>query len=189
MLAGFGAFAVRPVADGHGEPVAVGVLAAGDGGVDVGRLPVQAGDVLLVAGYGVVQRVLVTVVGAFGALEAGQGNVRLGFVHQQWVTGREGLDLAERQGGVADVADLAGVELAAHHLADEAGFAFEGLPHVAVEAAFGHVPQDLYFGVEVALADDAAIALGDVGRAPGRVEMVQRDRAVLDVGADAHFLG
>ena len=47
----------------------------------------------------------------------------------------------------------------------------------------------LHFGVVVALAQDAAFALGDVGGPPGAVEVVQGDGADLDVGADAHLLG
>ena len=111
------------------------------------------------------------------------------FVHQQRVAGGEGLDLVVGQGGVADVLDLADVQAAAHDLGDEPGFALDGLPHVAVEGFFGDVPQDLDFGVVVALAQDAAFALGDVGGPPGAVEVVQGDGAVLDVGADAHLLG
>src|SRR6266568_5999145 len=72
---------------------------------------------------------------------------------------------------------------------DEPGFALEGLPEVAVEASGGEVPDDLDFVVHVALADDAAFALFDIGRAPGGVEVVQGDGAVLDVGSDAHLLG
>ena len=44
-------------------------------------------------------------------------------------------------------------------------------------------------GVEVSLPQDAAVALGDVGGPPGRVQVVQGDGPVLDVGADAHLLG
>ena len=36
---------------------------------------------------------------------------------------------------------------------------------------------------------DAALALCHVGRTPGAVQVVQGDRAVLDVGADSHLLG
>jgi len=46
-------------------------------------------------------------------------------------------------------------------------------PHVDVEAAFGGVADDLDLGVLVALADDAAFALLDVGGAPGAVDVVQ----------------
>ena len=170
--AGVRALGVSVPVDGHGEGLAAGVLPTGDGGVDVGGELGQAGDVLLVAGDGVAQRVLVAQVGAFGAGEAGEGGVGFGFVHEQRVAGGQGLDLAERQRDVADVADLAGVQAAVHDLADERGLALQGLPHVPVEAALGHVPQDLDLGVEVALAHDAAFALGDVGGAPWRVEVV-----------------
>jgi hypothetical protein len=68
-------------------------------------------------------------------------------------------------------------------------FAFEGLPHVAVEGSFGDVPDDLDLRVEVSLAQDAAVALGDVGGPPGRIQVMQRNGAVLHVGADAHLLG
>ena len=76
-----------------------------------------------------------------------------------------------------------------HYLVDEPGLAFEGLPHVAVEGPFGDIPDDLDLGVEVALPQDAAVALGDVGGPPGCVQVVQGDGPVLHVGADAHLLG
>ena len=39
------------------------------------------------------------------------------------------------------------------------------------------------------MADEAAFALFDVGGPPGAVDVVQRDGALVDVGADAHLLG
>lgn len=63
------------------------------------------------------------------------------------------------------------------------------LPHVRVEAAGGHVADDVHGRVLVALAQDAAFALFDVGRAPRHVDVVQRDEALLDVDAGAHLLG
>ncbi|MCZ7537850.1 MAG: hypothetical protein M5T61_19270 [Acidimicrobiia bacterium] len=74
-------------------------------------------------------------------------------------------------------------------MGDERGLPFEGLPHVGVEAALGDVAQHSDFGVLVALAEDSAVALFDVGRTPGRVEVVHGDGAGLHVGADAHGLG
>jgi hypothetical protein len=53
----------------------------------------------------------------------------------------------------------------------------------------GDPPDDLHLIVEVALADDPPVALADVGGPPRRVQVVQRDRAVLDVGAHAQLLG
>jgi hypothetical protein len=43
--------------------------------------------------------------------------------------------------------------------------------------------------VLVAVTQDAALALFVVGGPPGCVEVVQRDEAGLDVGADTHLLG
>src|SRR5690606_20380059 len=88
-------------------------------------------------------------------------------------------------------ADVLGTTLsvvAAHHLADEAGLGFQRLPHVGVEAAFGDVAIDGDLLVLVALAENAAIALLDLGWLPGGVEMVQGSQTFLDVGARAHFL-
>src|ERR1035441_8255032 len=87
------------------------------------------------------------------------------------------------QGGVADVLDLADIEPTAHDLGDEPGFAFDGLPHVAVEGALGNVSQDLHFVVVVALAQDAALALGDVGGPPRAVEMVEGEGGGTGAGA------
>jgi hypothetical protein len=42
---------------------------------------------------------------------------------------------------------------------------------------------------QVALPEDAALALLDVRRAPRRVEVVQRDEPILHVRAGAHLLG
>jgi hypothetical protein len=71
---------------------------------------------------------------------------------------------------------------------DELRLALQRLPHVGVERPLGDVADDLDVGVEVALAHDPAVALLDVGGPPRRVEVVQRDRALLNVRADAHLL-
>jgi len=189
MAAGVGPLGVGDAVRGHGERVAASVGASGDRGGDVVDERGEDRDALLGLGDLVLERFLVAVVGAFSALQAGELGVGFGFFHQERVAGGQGLDLVVGQGGVADVLDLADVEAAAHDLGDEPGLAFDGLPHVAVEGSFGDVSQDLDLGVVVALAQDAAFALGDVGGAPGAVEVVQGDGAELDVGADAHLLG
>ncbi len=72
-------------------------------------------------------------------------------------------------------------------MGDEAALGFQRLPHVGVEAAFGNVAEDLHEFVGVALAEDASVALLDVGGTPRGIEMVQRHEAALDVRAFAHF--
>ena len=125
MLSGVGALVVADLVDGHGEVLATGVLPPGDRGVDGVGERGEPGDLGLEVADRVAERVLVAQVGSFGALKPGQGGVGFGFIDEQRVAGGDGLDLAEGQGGVADVGDFAGVEAAVHHLADEAGLAFE----------------------------------------------------------------
>lgn len=71
VLAGVGALAVAAAFYGHGEQVAAGVPPADDGGVDIADQRRLSGDALFVTSNGTAQSVLVAVVGAFGAGEAG----------------------------------------------------------------------------------------------------------------------
>ncbi|MFC3399357.1 hypothetical protein ACFOEP_13155 [Microbacterium amylolyticum] len=63
------------------------------------------------------------------------------------------------------------------------------MPHVRVEGSLDDVTVDGDFSVLVSLPDDAAVTLLDVGRTPGRVEVVQRDGTSLNVGSHAHLFG
>ena len=138
---------------------------------------------------GAAEAVLVVVVGSFESGETGDVGVDRGLLQDERVAGGERLDLGEGQGLVADVVDVAVGQVASGHLGDERGLPFEGLPHVGVEAALGDVAQHPDLGVLVPLAEDASIALLDVGRTPRRVEVVHGDGTRLHVGADAHGLG
>ena len=88
----------------------------------------------------------------------------------------------------ADVLGTAKGIVAGHHLGDEAGFGFQGLPHIGVERSLGHVAINRDFLVLVALPENSALALFDLGRLPGSIQMVQGDETLLDVGAGAHLL-
>ena len=70
----------------------------------------------------------------------------------------------------------------------EPNLAFEGLRHVGVEVPFGDVVVDGGFLVLVAQTKDTAVALLNLGRLPWGVEVMQRNEALLDVGAGAHLL-
>ena len=78
--------------------------------------------------------------------------------------------------------------LARHDLGDEAGLGLQCLPHVGVERSLGDVAVDRHFRVLVALAEDAALPLLDLGGFPRGVKVMQGDQAFLDVGAGAHLL-
>ena len=115
--------------------------------------------------------------------------VNAGLLDDQRIARGDGLDLGVGERRAVNVLDAAQVALARHHLGDEPGLGLQGLPQVGVEGLLGDVPVDLHLGIRVALAQDAALALLDVRRTPRGVEMMQRDQALLHVGAGAHLLG
>ena len=74
-----------------------------------------------------------------------------------------------------------------HDLGDEPGFRLQRLPHIGVEAPFGDVAVDRHLLVRVALPEDAALPLLDLGGLPRGVEVMQGHQPLLDVGAGAHL--
>ena len=72
---------------------------------------------------------------------------------------------------------------------DEPRLALVVLPHRRVHRAERRVGVDLDLVVLVALPLDPALALLDLRRQPGHVEMVQRLQPLLHVDAGAHRLG
>ena len=116
-----------------------------------------------------------------------QFGVDRGFLDHERVAGSDRFHLGVSQRCGIHVFGAADGGIAGHHLGDEAAFRFQGLPHVGVEAAFGHVAEDFDVFVLVSLPNDAAFALFDVGRSPRGVEMMQCHEASLDVGAFAHL--
>ena len=94
------------------------------------------------------------------------------------------------------VLDLAGAGVALTHLLDEVGLALDGLPHAAVQGLLGSVAVDPHlepFRVAVielvALADDPAFALLQVGGAPRCIQVMQGHQPILHVHACAHLGG
>ncbi len=115
--AGVGALGLAGAVDGHGESVAAGVAAAGEGGLKLGD---PAG--------GTVGSALGGVVGAAEPGEADDVGIDGGLFEDEGVAGGEGLDFGVGEGLVADVFDVAVGEVAPGDLGDEGGLAFEGLP-------------------------------------------------------------
>ena len=97
------------------------------------------------------------------------------------VARRERLDGAVVEHGLVQVVRVADGALAGEHLGDEALLALHGLVQVAVEGACRDVAEVSDVGVLVALADDAAKPLLEVGRPPRAVEVVRGHEVGLDV--------
>ena len=64
------------------------------------------------------------------ASQTGQLGVNAGLFDDEWVAGSDGFDFGVSQGGAVNVLDVPKVALPRHHLPDEAGLGFEGLPHI-----------------------------------------------------------
>ena len=133
-------------------------------------------------------------IGGFLVLGAKPGQphdlgVDLGLFDHERIAGGDGFDLGIGQGRGVQVLDLADMALVGHDLPDEFGFGFQDAPHIRVERSFRDVTKDLHFGILVALAQDAAFSLLDVGRPPRGVEVMKGDQAFLHVGSRSHLLG
>ena len=94
------------------------------------------------------------------------------------------------------VLNLAGAGVTLAHLLDEVGLALDGLPHAAVQGLFGGVAVDPHlepFRVAVielvALADNPAFTLLQVGGAPRCIQVMQGHQPILHVHAGAHLGG
>ena len=108
-------------------------------------------------------------------------------LHHRGIARGDGLDFGVGQGAAFEVLGAAHRGVAGHDLLVEAGLGLQGLPHIGVERAFGDVAVNLHFRIKIALAQNSALALLDVARAPGRVEMMQGAQAALDVHPCPHF--
>lgn len=186
------ALGVGAALDHHVEDVALG----GVGAVDL-QIGLQPLDLLprLLDGTGeklyqpVLQLVLLPVVVGFEELELGYRRLQLGLFLDAGVAGGEGLDLGVGEGGFVHVLAAPGGALGGHHLPDELLLCLHDGPVIGVEGALGHVLENLHLLILVSLAQDAPLPLLNVGGPPGTIQMVQRHKPVLDIGARPHFGG
>ena len=115
--------------------------------------------------------------------------VDTGLFDDHGISGRDGLHLRVSERRPVNILDAPQVALPGHHLGDEPCLGFERLPHVGVEGFLGDITADLNFGICVSLAENPPLTLFDIRRAPRRIQMMQRNQALLHVGPGAHLLG
>ena len=120
-------------------------------------------------------------------VELADFSIDLDLFHDGRIAGSDGLDLGVGEGSAFEVLGRADGGLAAHDLLNKPGLGFQRLPHIGVERAFRDVAVDLDFGIEVSLPQNAAFALFDIAGPPGRIQMMERLEAALDVRARAHL--
>ena len=175
--------------DRHLERVASGQLALGDVGLDLSdaasrfvRVAAEAVD--LAADRDLLVEMIVPL-----ALEAGDLGLEARLLDQALVAGCDRLGETELIGLRSDVFDPPDRRIAGHGHVDEARLALERLPAGGVDASLGRIGEERDLVVLVALALDPAFALGDLGREPRHIEMVERDEPSVGVDAGPHGLG
>ena len=163
-------------------------------GLDLWRQGLQRRGVAAAAAF---QVGAACVEGALALLQLLYVGAQLDFPQQVHVAGGSGLHFPGRhfhvlKGVLHFARDGAGAKLVDHL---ELGFL--NLPHAHIQGVLRHVAQDFDLEVgnrlgavcqPVALPDDAALALLNVGRLPRHVKVVQRHQSLLHVGAGAHLL-
>jgi hypothetical protein len=115
--------------------------------------------------------------------------IDLDFFDYSRIAGCNGLDLGVSESTALQIFRGAHRCFSTHHLMDEAGLGFEGLPHVSVEWSFGDVPEDLNLFIRIPLAQDSSFPLFDVAGPPRRVKMMKGYQKPLHVRARPHLLG
>ena len=125
----------------------------------------------------------------FHQLQAGYLHIQIHTLFDTGVSGAQSLDLGKTEGGFIHIIAGAHRRFRSHDLADEFLFILHRLPEVCVKGSFGHIAVHMDKRILVALALDTALALGKVSRSPRAVQVMQRHKAVLHIGACAHLGG
>ena len=104
------------------------------------------------------------------------------------ITGAQRFDLRIGKSGLVNVFSRPHRALRGHDLPDKLLLALYELIQIAVEGVFGHIGENVHFRVFIALADDASFTLLQIRRSPGTIQMMERAKLCLHIGACAHFL-
>ena len=136
----------------------------------------------------ILQRITLTQVVGLEKLQAGNINVQIHLFLNVRITGAQGFDFSIGQSGFVNILRRTNRALGGHDLADELLLALHKLIEVAVEGVLCHVGVDIHFRILVALPDDTAFPLLQIGRTPGTIQMMECHQLGLNIRACAHFL-
>ena len=104
------------------------------------------------------------------------------------VAGAQRLDLGKGQRGFVHIVAGTDGRFAGHDLADKALLVLDGLPQIAVKRFFCDISVYMHVRIHVALPHNAPRSLLQIARPPRRIQIMQRDQSVLNIGACAKFL-
>ena len=122
-------------------------------------------------------------------LQSGYLHIQVHTLLNTGVSGTQGLDFRKRQCGFIYIITGAYRRFRSHDLADKFLLILHSLPQVGIKGSLRHIAVHMDKGVLVALALDTAFALGKVSRPPRAIQIMERHKAVLHIGASAHLCG
>lgn len=127
------------------------------------------------------------VVGSFQRFQPGQLNIKIHFLFNQRIARRQCLDFGIGQCRLVHVITASSRAFARHNLPDEFLLIFNKLPTVSVKRTLGDITENVDFFIFIALPQNTALALLNVRWPPRYIKVVQRNQALLDIGASTHF--
>ena len=98
------------------------------------------------------------------------------------------LDFRIRERRFVHIVAGADGRFAGHDLADKALLVLDGLPQIAVKRFFCDISVYMHVRIHVALPHNAPRSLLQIARPPRRIQIMQSDQSVLNIGACAKFL-
>ena len=115
--------------------------------------------------------------------------VHLELLHDKRIAGGYGLDLRERKHHFAYVLGFPGICISVHDRVYKRRLALQIVPHSGIKGLFGYISEYFNLFIDIALTQDASLALLDVARPPRCVKVVERVKTFLRIHSDAHLAG
>ncbi|MPM33409.1 hypothetical protein SDC9_79984 [bioreactor metagenome] len=119
--------------------------------------------------------------------EPGYVDVQVHTLLDERISGAQRFDFGIGESRFIDVLTGANRAFAGHDLRNEFLLGFHGLIQIAVEGSFRHITENMHLLVPVALPDDTPLALFQIAGPPRAIQVMERHKPILHVGARAHL--
>ena len=135
----------------------------------------------------VFQTIFLALMVSFQNFQLSHLHIKVHLFLNQRVSGTQRLDFGVRERLLIHI--IAGTHrgFAGHNLRDKSLFIFQCLPKVRVKSSFRDIVEHLHLFVAVSLPDDTAVALSHITGFPADIQMMNRHKPVLHIGACTHF--
>ena len=141
------------------------------------------------AGHGVLQSVMLAVVGGLQRAKPCNLNIKVHLFLDHRVPGSQRLYLSVGERSLVQVLTASGGGFRRHDLRNKLLFVFDQLIAVGVKRGLRYVNKNRNLLVHVTLPHHASVALGNIGWPPWAIKVMECTQPRLYVGASAHLLG